>query len=522
MSTRYVEIMDTTLRDGEQTSGVAYTSAEKLNIAKMLLEEVKVDRIEVASARISEGEYEGASKIMKWAKDRGFLDRVEVLGFVDDFKSINWINDVGGKVINLLCKGSLKHVQGQLRKSPEEHVADIKKSIAYAQTLGISVNVYFEDWSNGMRNSPEYVFFLMDSLKDEPIKRYMLPDTLGVLNPDETFSFAKQMVDKYPGKHFDLHAHNDYDLSVANCMAGVKAGVSGLHVTVNGLGERAGNTPLSSVVALLKDHLHVSSSVDESTLYNISKLVEVFSGVGVPHNKPVIGENVFTQTCGVHADGDNKGNLYFNELMPERFGRTRKYALGKTSGNASIKKNLEDLGIELDAESLRKVTQRVVELGDQKETITPEDLPYIISDVLGRDSLQEKIKIRNYYSSHVYKLKPVATISIEIEGQVYEATSTGDGQYDAFMKALKSIYDGLNKKLPVLVNYKISIPPGGRTDAFVETIITWDLDGHQFKTRGFEADQQAAAITATLKMLNLIEGEKKIETNEVRISKAAS
>lgn len=522
MSTRYVEIMDTTLRDGEQTSGVAYTSAEKLNIAKMLLEEVKVDRIEVASARISEGEYEGASKIMKWAKDRGFLDRVEVLGFVDDFKSINWINDVGGKVINLLCKGSLKHVQGQLRKSPEEHVADIKKSIAYAQTLGISVNVYFEDWSNGMRNSPEYVFFLMDSLKDEPIKRYMLPDTLGVLNPDETFSFAKQMVDKYPGKHFDLHAHNDYDLSVANCMAGVKAGVSGLHVTVNGLGERAGNTPLSSVVALLKDHLHVSSSVDESTLYNISKLVEVFSGVGVPHNKPVIGENVFTQTCGVHADGDNKGNLYFNELMPERFGRTRKYALGKTSGNASIKKNLEDLGIELDAESLRKVTQRVVELGDQKETITPEDLPYIISDVLGRDSLQEKIKIRNYYSSHVYKLKPVATISIEIDDQVYEATSTGDGQYDAFMKALKSIYDGLRKKLPVLVNYKISIPPGGRTDAFVETIITWDLEGRQFKTRGFEADQQAAAITATLKMLNLIEGEKKAETDEVRISKAAS
>lgn len=501
----YIEIMDTTLRDGEQTSGVSYTATEKLNIAKMLLEEVKVDRVEIASARISDGEFEGASKIIKWAKENGYLDRVEILGFVDDNRSLDWINKAGGKVINLLCKGSLKHVQGQLGKTPEQHLLDIKKSLAYAEKCGIKVNIYLEDWSNGMRQSPEYVFFLLDGLKDAPVERFMLPDTLGILNPDETFVFVKQVVDKFPGKRFDFHAHNDYDLSVANCFAGVKAGASALHVTVNGLGERAGNAPLSSVVALLKDHLSVDFSVDESTLYNASKLVEVFSGIGVPNNKPVIGEHVFTQTCGVHADGDNKGNLYHNDLLPERFGRTRKYALGKTSGNASIKKNLEELGIELDPESLRKVTQRVVELGDKKENISTEDLPYIISDVLGRELLPEKIKIRNYYSSHVYNLKPISTLSIEIDGEVYEATSTGDGQYDAFMKAVKSIYDQLGKKLPQLTDYKISIPPGGRTDAFVETIISWDLDGRLFKTRGFEFDQQEAAITATLKMLNLIE-----------------
>jgi (R)-citramalate synthase len=505
----FIEIMDTTLRDGEQTSGVSYTATEKLNIAKMLLEEVKVDRIEIASARISDGEFEGASKILKWAADNDYLDRVEILGFVDDNRSLDWISSVGGKVVNLLCKGSLKHVQGQLRKTPEQHVSDIKAVLRHAKKLGIKVNVYFEDWSNGMRDSPEYVYYLTDSLKDENIDRFMLPDTLGVLNPDEAFRFVKEMVDRFPGKHFDLHAHNDYDLSVANCFAGVKAGASGLHVTVNGLGERAGNTPLSSVVALLKDHLKVDFSVDETKLVGISKLVEVFSGISVPKNKPVIGEHVFTQTCGVHADGDNKGGLYYNELMPERFGRTRKYALGKTSGNASIKKNLEELGIELDPESLKKVTQRVVELGDKKENISTEDLPYIISDVLGREMITEKIKIRNYYSSHVYNLKPVATLSIEIDGQVYEATSTGDGQYDAFMKAVKSIYDQLGKKLPQLMDYEISIPPGGRTDAFVETIITWELDERQFKTRGFESDQQAAAITATLKMLNLIEGKRK-------------
>src|SRR5688572_441745 len=177
----YIEIMDTILRDGEQTSGVAYTATEKLNIAKMLLEEVKVDRIEIASARISNGEFEAASKIIKWATDNDYLDRIEILGFVDDNRSLDWIHKAGGKVINLLCKGSLKHLQGQLKKTEEEHVRDIKKAIAYAEKLGIRVNVYFEDWSNGMRNSPDYVFFLINSLKNEKIERYMLPDTLGVL-----------------------------------------------------------------------------------------------------------------------------------------------------------------------------------------------------------------------------------------------------------------------------------------------------------------------------------------------------
>src|SRR5688572_18007600 len=206
----YIEIMDTTLRDGEQTSGVAYTATEKLNIAKMLLDEVKVDRIEIASARISEGEFEGASKIIKWAADNNHLDRIEILGFVDDNRSLDWITRAGGKVVNLLCKGSLKHVQGQLRKTPEEHVADIKNVLKQAEKLDIKVNVYYEDWSNGMRNSPDYVFFLTNALKDEKIERFMLPDTLGVLNPDEAFRYVKLMVEKFPGKKFDLHAHNDY------------------------------------------------------------------------------------------------------------------------------------------------------------------------------------------------------------------------------------------------------------------------------------------------------------------------
>jgi len=329
-----IEILDTTLRDGEQTSGVSFVSQEKLMIARLLLEELKVDRIEVASARVSEGELESVKMISAWAARRGLLDRVEVLGFVDGMDSLNWIREAGCRVINLLCKGSLKHCELQLRKTPEEHIADITNVVNNAQKMGFDVNVYLEDWSNGMQHSPDYVIQLMNALIKLPIKRFMLPDTLGILNPLQTLEYMRKMVKRYPNVHFDFHAHNDYDLAVANVLAAVISGAKGLHTTINGLGERAGNAPLSSVQAILKDHFNAETSIVEDRLNDISRIVESYSGIAIPANKPIIGENVFTQVAGVHADGDSKSNLYYNDLLPERFGRVREYALGKTSGKA--------------------------------------------------------------------------------------------------------------------------------------------------------------------------------------------
>jgi D-citramalate synthase len=295
---------------------------------------------------------------------------------------------------------------------------------------------------------------MLDNLKDDTIKRFMLPDTLGILNPDQTFDFCKKMTDRYPSLHFDFHPHNDYDLAVANIFSAVKAGVKGVHTTINGLGERAGNAPLSSVIGLLRDQIVAEISVDEYAITKASKMVETFSGIRIPVNKPIIGENVFTQTSGVHADGDSKDNLYYNNLLPERFGRKRKYALGKQSGKATIKKNLEEFGLDLNPESLAKVTQRVIELGDKKENVTTEDLPFIISDVLGNDRTEYKIFIKNYSLSLSYGLKPFASVQIEIEGNLYQETSSGDGQYDAFMKAIRIIYDHLGKELPSLTDYE--------------------------------------------------------------------
>ncbi len=232
--------------------------------------------------------------------------------------------------------------------------------------MGIRMNIYFEDWSNGMRNSPEYMYQMLDALKDESIERFMLPDTLGILNQQETYDFCLDMVTRYPELNFDFHAHNDYDLATANVFSAIKAGISGIHTTLNGLGERAGNVPLSSVIGVVKDHFKYEMNVKEERLYHASKMLESFSGIRIPANKPLIGENVFTQTSGIHADGDQKDDLYFNDLLPERFGRKRSYALGKMSGKASILKNLEELGIELSKEDARLVTERVIELGDKK------------------------------------------------------------------------------------------------------------------------------------------------------------
>ncbi len=502
--------MDTTLRDGEQTSGVSFTETEKLNIAKLLLEELKVDRIEVASARVSEGEFKGAKNIFDWARENGYIEQVEVLGFVDDRESLNWITRAGGKVINLLTKGSLKHCRQQLRKTPEEHIADIKHVLNNAHEMGIRVNIYFEDWSNGMRNSSEYIHQMLDSLKDSGIDRFMLPDTLGILNHDETYKFCSDLIKRYPDLNFDFHAHNDYDLATSNVFAAIKAGITGIHATLNGLGERAGNVPLSSVIGIVKDHFKYNMSVDEKKLYKVSKFVESFSGIRIPPNKPIIGENVFTQTSGIHADGDQKDNLYYNDLLPERFGRTRQYALGKMSGKASIIKNLEGLGIELTKDEMKMVTERVIELGDKKETVTREDLPYIISDVLKNEKIVEKIKIINYSLNVAKGLKSMATLQVDINGKIYERTASGDGQYDAFMKALWLIYDDLKRPHPILKDYIVTIPPGGRTDALVECMITWEYNNKTFKTRGLDSDQTIAAIKGTIRMLNLIESNNNI------------
>ncbi|HSG66722.1 MAG TPA: alpha-isopropylmalate synthase regulatory domain-containing protein [Gammaproteobacteria bacterium] len=502
---RHIAIMDTTLRDGEQTPGIAYTPSEKLHVAKMLLTDVGVDRIEIASARVSEGEHQAARRIMNWADESGYADRVEMLGFCDVERSADWILAAGGRVMNLLTKGSEQHCRNQLQATPEEHVAQIAATVAYARSRRLVVNAYLEDWSNGVRESYSYVELIVEALKRAGVEHVFLADTLGVLAPAEVSRYVALMTSAWPTLQFDFHGHNDYGLATANALAAIEAGAAGVHTSVNGLGERAGNTSLAEIVAVISDHTEFTSSVDESRLAAISTLVETFSGKNIAANTPILGTDVFTQTAGVHADGDAKGGLYVTRLAPQRFGRERRYALGKLSGKASLDHNLEKLGITLSAANRKQVLDRIIELGDKKHTVVPEDLLMIIADVLKSPS-EHGVRIARYSIRVDSDRPPEARVAVSFHGKIIEKTGTGDGGYDALMNALKEAVSEHGIRLPRLADYRVRIPPGGRTEALVETLIRWDPeDGRsEFTTLGVDSDQTAAAVIATEKMLNVV------------------
>jgi D-citramalate synthase len=501
---KYIEIMDTTLRDGEQTPELAYTPTEKLQLGRMLLGEVGVDRIEVGSARVSEGEAESALRIIKWATARNKADCVEILGFVDGGISIDWIRKVGGQTINLLTKGSEVHCTQQLRKTPEEHFKDVVKDIRYAHKKGLTVNVYLEDWSNGVRDSFQYVHAFCRVLTEEGVTRIMLPDTLGVLTPSDVRRFLDWMISANPTARFDFHGHNDYGLGTANSLVAVECGVSGVHTTVNGLGERAGNASLCEVAVGIHDKTEFRTHIKERKLQAVAQVVQTFSGKRVASNAPIVGTDVFTQTCGVHADGDKKGNLYANPLLPERFSRSRSYALGKLSGKASIDQNLANLGLELTTDERNRVLSEVIALGDKKKRVTVDDLPFIIADVLKQDQ-DEAIKINEYRIITEAGVLPTAEITVMCNGEALTASAQGDGGYDAFAKAVRKAFKTRGIKLPALLDYEVRIPPGGKTDALVETMIKWENDGRvPLITLGFDCDQIVAAIEATEKMLNIV------------------
>jgi D-citramalate synthase len=502
---RTIEIMDTTLRDGEQTPDLAYTPFEKFQIARLLLREVRVDRVEVGQTRVSSGEEAAVRRVTTWARRSGLIDRIEILGLADGKLSVDWILANGGTVLNLLTKGSREHCEKQLRMTPERHFKQIADTVHYAHQRKVAVNVYLEDWSNGVRQSFDYVFGHVQNLTSLGVKRVLLPDTLGVLSPDEITRYMSLMTSTWPKLHFDFHGQNDYGLATANSLAAIQAGARGVHTSVNGLGERAGNTHLAEVVAGIRDLTPCRTQVNEARLVSISEMVGAFSGKSVAGNMPIVGRDVFTHTAGIHADGDSKAKLYVTRLAARRFGRRQRYALGKLSGKASLDQNLRTLGIRLMPENRDLVLQRIIELGDKKHAVTPSDLPFIIADVL-KTPESHRVRIESYDVSSSSEALPSADVRLTYKGKTIATSSKGDGGYDAFMKAVGKAARRFKLQLPQLMDYRVRIPPGGKTGALVEAVITWRTSPRSdpFTTQGVDSDQIAAAVIATEKMLNVM------------------
>lgn len=501
-----VSVMDTTLRDGEQTPQLAYSPAEKLVIARLLLEEVGVDRIEIASAGASAGEREAVERIVRWARGAGRLEQVEVLGFCDGGASVQWLAELGATRMNLLTKGSEQHCRQQLNKTPAQHLADVDACLRTAARAGVTVaGAYLEDFSRGFAAGPEYVLALTRCLLAGGVQRVFLADTLGCLAPEQVEQQVRAMCAAFPGACFEFHAHDDYGLATANALAAVRAGARGLHASVNGLGERAGNARLCELVVALHDHAGVRTGVRESALEHVARVVETFSGKLLADNTPIVGRDVFTQTAGIHADGDRKGDLYASRLRPERFGRRRSYALGKLAGRASLQQNLDELGIELAPAERERLLARVVELGDRKQPVYAGDLWFLINDVLGRGE-RARAEIRDYRVSVRRGALAEAEIEIALCGRCARASARASGGYAALMAALRAAAQQLSLQLPALLDYRVRMRSGGDSDALVETAITFAGEHGPITLVGADADQIGAAMIATEKLLQLAAG----------------
>lgn len=499
-----IKIFDTTLRDGEQTSNVSFSPDEKLIIAENLLSVLKFDRVEIGSCRVSEKELQAIKKISEWAEKNGFIDQVEVLSFTDYNKSIDWLLQTESRKINLLTKGSLKHCQMQLKKTPQEHWHDVEQTLEYAELKGIKYSIYLEDWSRGIQESPDYVWLMIERLSKLNPQSLILCDTMGILNPWKTQELVNDVVDKFPNQNFDFHCHNDYGFAVANSIYAVKSGIDCVHGSINGLGERAGNTNLIEFCVALKDHLGFNGFAEENFAL-ISGIIERFSGKKISHNMPIVGRDVFTQTAGIHADGDNKGDLYKSNLKPERFNRNIEYSLGKMSGRGNLEMNLRNLGIILTAEQKQIVLAKIVEMADAKKVITKDDLPFIIADITGQESEQKIFEVVDFVITSTSGLSPTANIKIKYQDQEYSQSASGNGGYDAFMQALSKIAKKADFMIPKLIDFEVSIPRGGSTNALVETVISWQ-DG--ITTSGTMPDQITSCIRATEKAINIFEKKK--------------
>ena len=491
------------MRDGEQTPHVAYTPAEKLRIARMLLDDVAVDRIEIGSAGASAGEREAVTPISAWARSSARIDRVEVLGFCDGARSPQWIADAGARRMNLLTKGSEAHCRQQLGMAPAEHFSAVEASLRAAASCEVVVaGAYLEDFSRGFAANPAYVLELTRRLLAGGVQRVFLSDTLGLLAPGDVERQVRAMIQAFPEACFEFHGHDDYGLATANVLAAVRAGARGVHTSVNGLGERAGNARLCEVVMALHDHAGVRTSVRESALYEVARWVERCSGKALADNTPIVGCDVFTQTAGIHADGDRKGDLYASRLSPERVGRLRSYALGKLAGRASLDQNLDQLGIALTDHERARLLERVVELGDQKQRVEATDLRRLLDDMHGRG---ERAAILREYAVTVRDNTRVE-VSLELvwAGCRARASASGSSSHAACMAALRDASAQLGLTLPTALALRARVAPSADDEIMFEIAITVAQPRGPVSVVGVASDQVAATMIAAEKLLQLL------------------
>ena len=482
-----IKIFDTTLRDGEQTPGVSLTSNEKLRIASKL-DEIGVDFIEAGSAITSEGERESIKEITK----QGF--NAEILSFSRPLiKDIDYCIDCDVDAVNLVVPSSDLHIFDKLKISRERLLEMSNSAIEYCKDHGLIVELSAEDASRTNIDFLKSIFF---NALDYKADRVCVCDTVGILTPDSSFELFDSLKDI--NMPISCHCHNDFGLAVANSLAAIKGGACEIHTTINGIGERAGNTSFEElVVSIDRLLLDFSTNIMINEIYDMSKLVARLTGVYIQPNKAIVGENAFAHESGIHSDGIIKNSATYEPMTPELVGRKRKFVIGKHMGTHGLDNRLKELGLNVDKNQLLQICDNIKVLADKGKTVTDVDLEVIADNVLEINH-EDRIKLNELTIVSGNKVMPTASVKISIDDEEILNAGVGLGPVDAAINAIKSL--DIFKDVD-LIEYHVDSITGG-TDAFIDVIIKLQKADRVVSARGTEADIINASVKAYIAGVN--------------------
>jgi D-citramalate synthase len=487
-----LRFLDTTLRDGEQTPGVSLNPDQKFEIASRL-SDIGVDIVEAGSAAASDGEREAIRRIA----DAGLA--AEICTFVRALHGdIDYAADCGADSIHLVVPVSDLHIAKKMRKTREEVVAMAMDAVEYAKDRGLIVELSGEDASRGDQQFLHGIFL---SGVEHGADRLCFCDTVGLLTPEKVAEFIPPLAKIAP---LSIHCHDDLGFAMTNTMAALKAGASCAHVTVNGLGERAGNTPFEEVVMALEVLYGYRTRITTEQIFPLSSLVSRFTGVPLAVNKAVVGEMAFTHESGIHAHGVIREPSTYESVKPEMVGRKRRIVLGKHSGSASVKAALNEMNYRADENQLKEIVKRIKQLGDDGKRVTDADLMAVADAVLAIEC-KPIIRMRQFTAVSGSNMIPTASVTLVVNGQEMTGAATGDGPVDAAMEVLrKCVADVADIRLE---EYHVDAISGG-TDALVEVTVRLSKDGKIITSRGARTDIIMASVEAMIAGMNRLLREK--------------
>jgi 2-isopropylmalate synthase len=486
-----VRIFDTTLRDGEQTPGVAITPDEKIRIAKRL-DRLGVDVIEVGFPAASLGEQKASREI------KGLGLNAQVCGLARVLQEdLDAALDSDVDYIHTFIGTSPLHREYKLHMSQEEILNKATEAVEYIKDHGIIAEFSAED---ATRTEFEFLKNIYTAVEDAGADIINVPDTVGVLVPASMYHLISDLKDVV-NIPISVHCHDDFGLAVANSLSAVEAGAEQVHATINGLGERAGNASLEEVVMALMVNYGVKTNITTELLVSTSELVSRITGVKMPPNKAIVGENAFAHEAGIHVHGVLQKAETYEPLKPEMVGHTRRIVMGKHTGARAIRSKLEDYDIEMDEDQFCSLYDQVKKLGDKGKMVTDADLQAMAETVLGKPK-EEKVKLEGFTVMTGDNVLPTATVKLNIDGDIKTAAKTGVGPVDAAINAIQNLVgDTADIELR---EYHIEAITGG-TNALAEVfVIMADAEGNSATGRSTVEDVVMASVEAVLDAINKI------------------